>query len=1091
DLMVFARHLLAGFRTEAPRFGRHFERALAESSRGAAAAERLAGMFLNELATRRGPVAHLVLDDYHEVGSSSQVHAFVTALLRQLPDSLRVLMGTRTPPPLALERLRVRGEIFELDSSHLRFTRDELGQLFSEVYGWPLEAAELEALDSVTLGWPTAVYLVHESLRRGPDRTLSEVLAELRGRDVDLQEFLAGEIHARLEPGERRLLERVAALQRFDAGLAAALTGARDSTAVLRRLVRRGLVRSFGTATESSFELHALVREFLRRQIETQAGPEVWAALEEDTADVLASRGEHERALRHYLLSARPDRARELARTLAPRMLSEGRAATLRHYLLDLPEATLAADPELRVALADALMALSEWDEAERLYGELLRSCTELGLHALACRVLLGLCKVLNMRGRHEECLGMAERGLAMAEDLDVELRIRLLQRKAGAHFYLGQQRAAVRILAEVKRLLPPSPDPDLELPTLHNSAMVYGAMGHFRDAIRDFEAALARVRGAPSPRAPLYLSNVAYLFAEIGQLSEARAAAEEGIDAARRFGNRAQEMTCRGALAQVLAQSGDHDGALVELRQAEEQNRELRMEVIAGDLLALRGRIFCARGQYRRAVEFLTAAIDRLGERDRPRQVEFRGLLAWCELRAGRPHVARGILVDAARQADGGENDYERMRTHYWLAETRLALGEPADVKASLVLALRLVRELGFGYFLAVQARENAAPLLHALEHGIEVDVVAAALAEAGPGVEGGILECLARTSVPAGEAAIAVLGEVGGRLSREQLPAIGGRRRALRAGIQTALGHIESRAARGVAAPRAHGAPVVRLLTFGPPRLEVDGRPLAASAWRAQRAFHLLIYLAIHPAGAHRDQLLETFWPGRQLAAGRKNFHPTLSYIRSVLPEAGAPVLVRDGERYRLDPRYPLSCDAWEFERLLEEVRHAATPAALRQALEAASTTATLPFLDGLYGDWADEAQTRMRDRVEQVLIRCGESCMQDEDFDGALAPLQRAAELDGFREQTRVAIIECLVRTGKRRAARVEYDKLGLLLRTELGVEPLPETVSQVAALLGFEEGADQDESTTRLESSHAVAGHIVAVPSQVRLKRVGGG
>ena len=280
------------------------------------------------------------------------------------------------------------------------------------------------------------------------------------------------------------------------------------------------------------------------------------------------------------------------------------------------------------------------------------------------------------------------------------------------------------------------------------------------------------------------------------------------------------------------------------------------------------------------------------------------------------------------------------------------------------------------------------------------------------------------------------------------------------------------------------------MRLVLFGPARLEIDGRPLPASAWRAQRAFQLLIYLAIHPAGAHRDQLLEAFWPGRQLAAGRKNFHPTLSYIRSVLPDAGVPVLARDAERYRLDPRYPLSCDAWDFDRLLEEERHAPTTGTRRQVLDAAATLAALPYLDGLYGDWADEAQTRMRDRVEQVLIRCGEAGMKDEDYESALTPLRRAVELDGFREQTRVAVIECLVRTGNRRAARVEYERLGSLLRTELDVDPLPETVSQITALLGGALGSRPEDLDDSPASSQLLGRQPVPAIGQVRLKSLGG-
>src|SRR6185503_6874390 len=216
----------------------------------------------------------------------------------------------------------------------------------------------------------------------------------------------------------------------------------------------------------------------------------------------------------------------------------------------------------------------------------------------------------------------------------------------------------------------------------------------------------LAQVRGTSSPRAPLYLSNLAYLYTDLGELAEARHCAEEGLLTAQRFSNRAEETICHEALAQILAEAGDLDGALASLKRAEELNAELRLAIIAADLLALRGRIFCARGQYRRAVEFLNQAIERLAERpDSPRLPEFQATLAWCELRAGRPRVARDLLSALVPRADASENDFHRMRVHYWLAEAQLSLGEKRGVDSHLALALRLVREHGYRYFLEVQA--------------------------------------------------------------------------------------------------------------------------------------------------------------------------------------------------------------------------------------------------------------------------------------------------------------------------------------------------------------------------------------------------
>src|SRR5206468_1607336 len=184
----------------------------------------------------------------------------------------------------------------------------------------------------------------------------------------------------------------------------------------------------------------------------------------------------------------------------------------------------------------------------------------------------------------------------------------------------------------------------------------------------------------------------------------------------------------------------------------------------------------------------------------------------------------------------------------------------------------------------------------------------------------------------------------------------------------IKSALRHIEGRSARG-AAGLAAATPAARLVLYGPPHLSLDARPLPASAWRTQRAFQMLAYLALHPRGVGRDVLLDRFWPGRQAAAGRRNLHPTLSYVRSVLPRTAEAPILRESDRYRLNPAYPITCDAWDVDQAVEQARHARDPRARRAALDRAVSLASGRFLEGFYADWADELHVRGRDRMEQI--------------------------------------------------------------------------------------------------------------------------
>jgi len=1060
DPAVFGRHLLEGFRLGSPRFGRDFERALGDAASSPRWAETLGGILAHELSGLRGPARLLVLDDFHEVAGQPGVVTLVGTLLRYLPSSVRLVVAARSEPQLPLQRMRARGEVFELHSDHLRFTREELERLFGEVYARPLGGADLDALEGTTLGWPTAVRLVREALS-DPRVDLRRVLGELKGPNLQLHEHLSAEVVAGLDVRDRALLECTAPLPRFELDLATFLSGHRDSRQRLEALTQQGLLRSFGEGDQTSYEVHELIRRHLRREMEARGGAPAWQEAVRRTADALRERGLDDRALAQYLAAGETETALEILGGLAAPLLRQGRAATLLTYFEALPLEAVRSRPALLVAMADAEQAVGRWDDAHAHYALALERCHQNPPTEEECRGVLGLAKVLQLRGRHDDVLEMVERFLDRSGPLPLELRVRLLQRKAGALYYLGRYEASVQLLDQVRGMLPATADPELLVPTVHNQAIAYAAQGRHREAAREFRAALSQVRGTSSARAPLYMANLALVLTYQGELGEARRVAEEGLAAARRFSNRAQETACLEVLALILSEGGDLDAALASVRSAEELNDDLRMDVLTADLLGLRGRIFCARGQYRRAVSFLTQAVQSLAARpDSPRRVEFGALLAWCELRAGRVSVAHDLLAQLVEPADRGGNDYERARVHYWLAEAELGLGALGQADAHLSLALRLIRERGYDHFLRVQAREDAAPLLHALARGLEIGTCAGALADAGGPVEGALIEILSTAPDAVAEAIASVLGEVGGPDARNHLAALSRTRPALEPALRRAIRNLDLRSARIRVDPERWPAP--RLILFGPPRLEIGGRAIPGSAWRAQRAFQLLVYLALRPRGATRDELLECFWPGRQLAAGRRNFHPTLSYIRSVLPRAEAGVLLREGELYRLNPEYPLTCDLWEFEALLDASRAAGDKVARREALERALSLVTGPLLEGFYGNWADETSGRMRDRVETSLLALASLCMTAEDWADALERYRRAAELDPYREPTRVAIVECHVRLGNRRAALVEYDRLRGLLRAELSEDPLPETEEAMHRLLS-RAGVDEESES----------------------------
>src|SRR5262245_40029045 len=89
------------------------ERAVAAlQARTQPAPEILVGTVVNELAAHPLELA-LVLDDYHVIESPA-VHDAIGFLLQHQPPGLRLVIASRSDPPLALTLMRARGQLAEL-----------------------------------------------------------------------------------------------------------------------------------------------------------------------------------------------------------------------------------------------------------------------------------------------------------------------------------------------------------------------------------------------------------------------------------------------------------------------------------------------------------------------------------------------------------------------------------------------------------------------------------------------------------------------------------------------------------------------------------------------------------------------------------------------------------------------------------------------------------------------------------------------------------------------------------------------------------------------------------------------------------------
>ena len=174
--------------------------------------------------------ALLVLDDYHVI-SSQLVHGSLGFLLEHRPPGLVLALTSRSDPPLALARLRARGELTELRAAELRFNSGEAAALLQQVAaapggarpGAPLPAAVAAALAARTEGWAAGLQLAGLSLRGQAD--VAAFVAAFTGSHRYVLDFLAEEVLEQQNRQRRTFLLETSVLERLSGELCDAVTG--------------------------------------------------------------------------------------------------------------------------------------------------------------------------------------------------------------------------------------------------------------------------------------------------------------------------------------------------------------------------------------------------------------------------------------------------------------------------------------------------------------------------------------------------------------------------------------------------------------------------------------------------------------------------------------------------------------------------------------------------------------------------------------------------------------------------------------------------------------------------------------------------
>ena len=227
----------------------------------------------------------------------------------------------------------------------------------------------------------------------------------------------------------------------------------------------------------------------------------------------------------------------------------------------------------------------------------------------------------------------------------------------------------------------------------------------------------------------------------------------------------------------------------------------------------------------------------------------------------------------------------------------------------------------------------------------------------------------------------------------------------------------------------------PDIRIRLFGHVAVEVDGTPFKLATPRKTLA--ILAYLLLNRAAPiARDFLAYVMWPDDEEEPARTKLRMNLYDLARVLPpELAGKALIVDGDSVRLRPDLRLWLDVEEFDRL------AADPERLEEAVGLYSGE----LLTAVYDEWVFPERERRRNAFLAALMQLVSQARRQRDFVRGMARAQQILAIDPWREDVVRQVMALRSESGDRAGALAEYERFTKLLRLELNVQPMPETLT----------------------------------------------
>lgn len=515
--LLLVEYLIEGFKSLHPKIGKislDLSKKLSSSEKDI---ELICGALVNELIERVKEECLIVLDNYEQIEKNEPSNDIISFLLQFLPPYFHIIIVSRTYPPLKiLPKLKVKGEIFELDSEDLMFTNKEINFLITKIWKLQLPSQTVKKILFSFKGWIAPISLLRYLFQYNPHYKWER-------HKTDILNYLQYEIFLHLPKEVQKFLIQISVLEEITSEICEYLK--EGGSKILKLSYHQNLPISM--LEENIYNFHPLFQEFLVKKLTKEGFQKVCNKV----GEYYVNKENYEKAILYFNKAGNKKKIVKLIEKIGFTLIKEKRFSQLEEWLNYISKKEIENHPSFLYFKGEIAKYFRNLEKSLLFFRraeELCKSTT------LLYQILYGKLSVLRFQGKYETVVKEGEKLLKKIPQPELMLRVKVLNEVGVSYLFLHDFPKSEKTLKLAEKLVKKTQNIEGIHPVKANLMALYIENNEFDKAV---EIGLELVkRGEISYYMGIIYQRLGNIYMIKGKLDEATNFLNKSADLLRKY---------------------------------------------------------------------------------------------------------------------------------------------------------------------------------------------------------------------------------------------------------------------------------------------------------------------------------------------------------------------------------------------------------------------------------------------------------------------------------------------------------------------------------------------------------------------------